>query len=95
MKTLFLNVQMLLSVTPFILQIHMNSYDNNSMWDLKFIDAVKQVKKYKCCPNDTFPKIVYTFGLTRHHGIKHVSYITPAVSKLSRARAQYETAVLV
>ncbi|XP_032671797.1 neuronal acetylcholine receptor subunit alpha-3-like [Odontomachus brunneus] len=60
--------------------VHMNSYDNNSMWDMKFIDAVKQVKKYKCCPNDTFPKIVYTFELTRHYGFKHAHVITPAIS---------------
>ncbi|XP_014467977.1 PREDICTED: neuronal acetylcholine receptor subunit alpha-3-like [Dinoponera quadriceps] len=60
--------------------IHMSGYENNSLWDLKFIDAVKQVKKYKCCPNDTFPKIVYTFKLRRHHAISHTSYITPAIA---------------
>ncbi|EFN76016.1 neuronal acetylcholine receptor subunit alpha-3 [Harpegnathos saltator] len=60
--------------------IHLNGYENNSVWDLKFIDAVKHVKKYKCCPNDTFPKIVYTFALSRHYSISHTSYVTPAVA---------------
>ncbi|XP_072764597.1 uncharacterized protein [Anoplolepis gracilipes] len=60
--------------------ISMDSYENNTLYDLKFIDAVKHVKKYKCCPNDTFPKIDYTFLLTRHYGINHKTVITPAIA---------------
>lgn len=59
----------------------MNGYENNTAWDLKFVDAVKQVMKYKCCPNDTFPRIDYTFSLTRYHDINHRSYVTPAIGK--------------
>lgn len=59
----------------------MDSYENNTSYDLKFIDAVKHVKKYKCCPNDTFPKIDYTFLLTRHYGINHKTIITPAIGR--------------
>ncbi|CAL1681656.1 unnamed protein product [Lasius platythorax] len=60
--------------------ISMDSYENNTLYDLKFVDAVKHVKKYKCCPNDTFPKIDYTFSLIRHHGINHKTVITPAIA---------------
>ncbi|KAL6429102.1 hypothetical protein ACFW04_008111 [Cataglyphis niger] len=60
--------------------ISMDSYENNTLYDLKFVDAVKHVNKYKCCPNDTFPKIDYTFLLTRHYGINHKTVITPAIA---------------
>ncbi|XP_011641218.1 acetylcholine receptor subunit alpha-like 2 [Pogonomyrmex barbatus] len=59
--------------------VSMNSYENNTEWDLKFVNAEKIVKKYTCCPNDTFPRIDFTFLLTRHHGINHSSYVTPAI----------------
>ncbi|XP_012521970.1 neuronal acetylcholine receptor subunit alpha-2 [Monomorium pharaonis] len=60
--------------------IEMDGYENNTAWDFKFINAEKTVKKYKCCPNDTFPRVDYTFLLTRHHDINHRSYITPAIA---------------
>ncbi|CAL1681657.1 unnamed protein product [Lasius platythorax] len=49
--------------------ISMDSYENNTLYDLKFVDVVIHVKKYKCCPDETFPKIDYTFLLTRHHAL--------------------------
>ncbi|XP_067216148.1 uncharacterized protein [Linepithema humile] len=60
--------------------VRMDNYENNSVWDFQFVDAVKLVKIYKCCPNDTFPRIDYTFLLTRHNDITHASYITPAIT---------------
>ncbi|KAL0108458.1 hypothetical protein PUN28_015183 [Cardiocondyla obscurior] len=60
--------------------VDMSSYENNTVWDFKLLSAEKIVKKYKCCPNDTFPRIDYTFLLTRHHDINHKSYITPAIA---------------
>lgn len=59
----------------------MNGYENNTEWDLKLLSAKKNVTTYKCCPNDTFPRIDYKFLLTRHHGINHKSFVTPAISK--------------
>lgn len=59
----------------------MNGYENNSVWDLKLLNAKKVVSTYKCCPNDTFPRIDYTFSLTRHSDINHRAYITPAIGK--------------
>lgn len=69
------------SVWLYLFQISMDSYENNTLYDLKFVDAVKHVKKYKCCPNDTFPKIDYTFMLTQHHAINHKTVITPAIGR--------------
>lgn len=68
----------------------MDSYENNTSYDLKLIDAVKHVKKYKCCPNDTFPKIDYTFLLTQHHSLNHKTIITPAIGRqfLIKAKTQ-------
>ncbi|XP_077270192.1 acetylcholine receptor subunit alpha-like 2 isoform X2 [Temnothorax americanus] len=60
--------------------VNMNGYENSTEWDLKLLNAEKIVKKYKCCPNDTFPKIDYTFLLTRHNDINHRSYVTPAIA---------------
>ncbi|XP_076238727.1 nicotinic acetylcholine receptor alpha9 subunit isoform X2 [Calliopsis andreniformis] len=58
----------------------MAGYTNNTAWDFKVINAYKVLKKYKCCPNDTYPMIVYEFSITRHYGIMHTTYITPAVA---------------
>lgn len=57
----------------------MAGYTNNTAWDFKVLNAYKILKKYKCCPNDTYPMIVYEFAITRHHGIMHTTYITPAI----------------
>jgi hypothetical protein len=59
----------------------MDDYENNTQWDLQFINVTKHVKKYECCPDDTFPTIEYTFLLTRHHGIERKSQITSAMGK--------------
>ncbi|KZC13517.1 Neuronal acetylcholine receptor subunit beta-3 [Dufourea novaeangliae] len=55
-------------------------YTNNTAWDFKVMNAYKVLKKYKCCPNDTYPMIVYEFSITRHHGIMHTTYVTPAIA---------------
>ncbi|XP_024883607.1 neuronal acetylcholine receptor subunit alpha-5-like [Temnothorax curvispinosus] len=60
--------------------IIMSSYINDTRWDFKFINSMREVKKYKCCPNDTYPKINYNFLLTRHHGKHHSSIIIPAIA---------------
>nr|XP_031837665.1 neuronal acetylcholine receptor subunit alpha-9-like [Nomia melanderi] len=58
----------------------MAGYTNSSSWDFKVVNAYKVLKKYKCCPNDTYPMIVYEFSITRHHGLMHTTYITPAIA---------------
>lgn len=65
----------------FILQIDMNSFENNTEWDIKVLYAKKNVTIYKCCPNDTFPRIDYKFLLIRHHDINHSTYVIPEISK--------------
>jgi len=65
----------------------MNGYENNTQWDMKLLNAEKIVKKYKCCPNDTFPRIDYTFLLTRHYSIHYRAYIAPAIGKQLLAKA--------
>ena len=57
----------------------MAGYMNSSIWDLNFVKAYKVLKKYKCCPNDSYPIIVYEFSITRHYGIMHIAYVTPAI----------------
>ncbi|RLU21576.1 hypothetical protein DMN91_005949 [Ooceraea biroi] len=59
--------------------ILMEDYENNTEWNLEFVSAAKRVKKYECCPDDTFPTIDYTFLLTRYNGIQQKSQITPAM----------------
>ncbi|KAL6255301.1 hypothetical protein P5V15_013641 [Pogonomyrmex californicus] len=75
--------------------VSMNSYENNTEWDLKFVNAEKIVKKYTCCPNDTFPRIDFTFLLTRHHGINHSSYVTPAIVLFYRDSLSLATFALI
>ncbi|XP_028048723.1 neuronal acetylcholine receptor subunit alpha-5, partial [Monomorium pharaonis] len=58
--------------------ITMSEYMNNTIWDFQYINSMREVKKYKCCPNDTFPRITYNFLLTRHYGKRHLVVITLA-----------------
>ncbi|OAD56017.1 Neuronal acetylcholine receptor subunit alpha-5, partial [Eufriesea mexicana] len=58
----------------------MEGFSNNSEWDFKVVNAYKVLKKYKCCPNDSYPMITYEFDIRRHHGIMHTTYITPAIA---------------
>ncbi|XP_011869421.1 PREDICTED: neuronal acetylcholine receptor subunit alpha-2-like [Vollenhovia emeryi] len=60
--------------------INMDDYANNTIWDLKFINSTREVKKYKCCPNDSFPIINYNFLLTHYHHSKQYSSIAPAIA---------------
>ncbi|CAK9824064.1 Neuronal acetylcholine receptor subunit alpha-5 [Anthophora retusa] len=60
----------------------MEGYTNNTEWDFKIVSAYKVLKKYKCCPNDTYPMIVYEFSISRHYGIMHTTYVTPAVAMM-------------
>lgn len=59
----------------------MDGYENNAMWDLKFINAVKEMKTHKCCSNDTFPTIDYNFLLTRYHRTYHITNTVPAIGE--------------
>ncbi|XP_072764165.1 neuronal acetylcholine receptor subunit alpha-3-like [Anoplolepis gracilipes] len=59
--------------------IIMDGYENNTIWDFKFINTVKELKTQKCCPNDIFPTINYNFLLTRHHSTRHITNAVPAI----------------
>ncbi|KMQ92065.1 neuronal acetylcholine receptor subunit alpha-3 [Lasius niger] len=60
--------------------ISMDEYENNTEWDFKFINAVKEIKTHKCCGNDTFSSIDYNFLLTRYQGRKHITIVIPAIA---------------
>ncbi|XP_053996969.1 uncharacterized protein LOC128886285 [Hylaeus anthracinus] len=60
----------------------MAGYTNNSLWDFQVEQAYKVVKMYSCCPNDTYPMIVYMFSITRHHGVLQIAYVTPAIAMM-------------
>lgn len=59
----------------------MEGYSNNTEWSLKILSAEKIVKKFECCPNDTFPIIVYTFSIERQPGLVHITSVTPAIGQ--------------
>ncbi|XP_066585111.1 uncharacterized protein [Prorops nasuta] len=66
----------------FILEIKpvmMGEYMENDEWSLKNMSGKVEVKKFKCCPNDTFPLITYSFRIERNFVIKHIIFVTPAV----------------
>ena len=60
----------------------MDGFTNNTERDFKIVNGYKVLKKYKCCPNDTYPMIVYEFTISRHYGIMHTTYITPAIAMM-------------
>lgn len=76
----------------------MDGYENNTIWDLKFINAVKEIKTHKCCPNDTFPSIDYNFLLTRYPGRKNITIIVPTIGEQNQTgfywREQNQTGLI-
>lgn len=58
----------------------LNDYLNNTEWDMKVVNVSNIVKKYDCCPNETFPSLVYTFSVERQPGKMHIAFVTPAVA---------------
>ncbi|XP_025991650.2 neuronal acetylcholine receptor subunit alpha-9-like [Solenopsis invicta] len=62
--------------------ITMSEYKNDMIWDFKFINLIREVKKYKCCPKDTFPSITYNFLLTHHYYKAHLFIIIPVIALL-------------
>ncbi|KYM82835.1 Neuronal acetylcholine receptor subunit alpha-5 [Atta colombica] len=60
--------------------ISMSDYTNDTKWDFKFTSSMREATKFKCCPNDTFPRINYNFLLTRHHGKHYLTVIVPAIA---------------
>nr|CAD7411713.1 unnamed protein product [Timema poppensis] len=51
----------------------------NREWKYVSAKTIANVKKYECCPNDTFPDVTLTFQLERHSS-RHVAIIImPAV----------------
>lgn len=59
----------------------MNDYTRSVEWDFKLMGSVKHVRKFKCCPNVTYPKIDFMFSLSRHYGIIHISRVLPIIGK--------------
>ncbi|XP_012543061.1 neuronal acetylcholine receptor subunit alpha-5 isoform X2 [Monomorium pharaonis] len=58
--------------------VNMTDFMDNVIWDFKYLNYIKESKKYMCCPNDTFSRITYNFLLTRH-GKHHLVIITLAI----------------
>nr|CAD7203040.1 unnamed protein product [Timema douglasi] len=55
----------------------------NREWKYVSAKSFANVKKYECCPNDTFPDVTLTFQLERHSS-RHVAIIImPAVDRWS------------
>lgn len=58
----------------------MDGYTNNTEWSLKVLSATKIIKKFDCCPNETFPTLVYVFNIARQPGLMHTAFVTPAIA---------------
>ncbi|KAK2576812.1 hypothetical protein KPH14_005447 [Odynerus spinipes] len=59
---------------------HMDGYANNTEWNFKILSAVRIVKKFDCCPNETFPILIYAFAVERQPGLMHTAFVTPAIA---------------
>ncbi|KAG7200302.1 hypothetical protein KM043_017767 [Ampulex compressa] len=55
----------------------MHGFTNNTEWDFEIVNAYKVLKKLK---NDTYPMIVYECSLSRHYGMMHTTFVTPAIA---------------
>ncbi|PSN46711.1 hypothetical protein C0J52_14444 [Blattella germanica] len=55
------------------------NYDSNREWELLSTSATREVKKFSCCPNETYPSVTFEFVLKRHSGIYASTVIVPAI----------------
>ncbi|CAL7939608.1 unnamed protein product [Xylocopa violacea] len=62
--------------------IQMEGFTNSTEWDVKVVNVYREVQKYNCCVDDTYPMIIYEFAISRHYGIMHTTYITPAIAMM-------------
>jgi hypothetical protein len=56
----------------------------SNAWQLLSIEALKNEERY-CCPNATYPHIVYNFILKRHAAMYAASVVLPAFGEIYRA----------
>lgn len=68
------------------LQVTRNSVDkrdltSNGEWKIEVQDVKKNVGKYECCPNDTFPSIQITFQLKRLSGAHTATVVVPTLGE--------------
>lgn len=59
--------------------ISLEDYKDNGEYKLIKATAVKNVGKYKCCPNDTYPSLMFTFTMKRSSGVLVASVFIPAL----------------
>lgn len=54
---------------------------SNGEWKLEVVNVLKNVGKYECCPNDTFPSIKIVFNIERLSGAHTATIIIPTLGK--------------
>lgn len=61
--------------------VSLGDYVENGDWKLLKVEVVKKEGKFACCPNNTYPSIVYRFIIERHSATHAATIIIPAISK--------------
>ncbi|XP_046399069.1 acetylcholine receptor subunit alpha-type acr-16-like [Ischnura elegans] len=59
--------------------ITLDDFLGNREWELKNVSAVKEVKTYDCCPNQTYPLVMYKFILKRHASAYLATVVIPSM----------------
>jgi len=62
-------------------QIILDGYSSNREWKLASMTSYNIVRKYDCCPNDTFRWAEFEFKLERHSGNYYSTVVMPAVGE--------------
>lgn len=59
--------------------VSLGDYVENGDWKLLKVEVVKKEGKFACCPNNTYPSIVYRFIIERHSATHAATIIIPAI----------------
>jgi hypothetical protein len=65
----------------FTLQIFLDEYSMNREWNLISMTSYRSAGKFPCCPNDTYPSVVFQIVLQRHSGSYTAIAVAPAVGE--------------
>ncbi|XP_023726365.1 neuronal acetylcholine receptor subunit alpha-2-like [Cryptotermes secundus] len=59
--------------------IYLHDYNMNREWELVSMTSYRESGRFPCCPNDTYPAVIFQIVLQRHSGSYTAIVVAPAI----------------
>lgn len=66
-----------------------NEFVQNGEWHLLHVHGTVNPGHFECCPEDTFPSIIYYFIVQRHAATIAAAYVVPAIGKCALTKQKF------